>query len=254
MNKAALLFILLLISGLVSCVQKRAITKQRIKEKPVTDISTLQIAFITYAPAYKWIEMQGDLSYDDGSNNVAAALSIRNRKDSIIWASANVLIEALRVMINKDSATILNRIQKNYAVWPVASFSSIFGINNLDFHSVQNLLLAMPPFGIDDKSRFVSGDRMYNIENQTAFYRETIKIDKALLRVSQYRYERNTSQYVVIKYSGFKQTGGQPIPNKIDIEVHTPDKIHIILNVSDCSLQQNAEVPFNIPSSYTKAQ
>ncbi len=219
-----------------------------------TDLESFKKIFDLHSPKYTWLTTDGEVDYDDGSSEITAGLSIRNRKDSIIWASANKMIEAARILLNKDSATLLNRLQRNYSVVSVADFDKTLGISNLNFQSVQNLLTALPPFGIADNSKFQVMKDFYRIENQTSVYKETIEMDKSTLRVLQYKYEKNVRDYVIIKYTNFKENGGEYLPNNIDIEVHTPDKIHITLNVSGYSLLKHADVPFEIPASYTKAQ
>ena len=223
-------------------------------EPAATDIPSLKKQLDNHPEKYSWLVTDAVIEYDDGSSDITANLAIRNRKDSVIWASANKMIEAIRILFNTDSAIILNRLQKNYSVLAIPDIDKILGMNSLNFHSVQNILLGIPPFGIDDNSRFslLKGD--YRIENQTPLFKETIVMDKSLLRMLQYRYEKNIREYVVISYSNFKQTGDQYLPNIIDVEIHTPDKIHITLDVSGYSLSKNEDAPFQIPASYTKAQ
>jgi len=221
-------------------------------EIPATDITSLKESLGRQDHNYPWLGMQASLSYDDGSNNATANLSLRNRKDSVIWASANLLIEAVRILINKDSATLLNRLQKNYSVFPVSDLSKILGIDNLDIKSVQNTLQGIPPFGINDKSTFESKDGKYLISNQQATYKETYVLSAKTLKMTEYRYERNASEYVEFHYSNYKLTANQWLPNKIEADVHSQDKIHIILDVTDYSIQATDEVPFSIPQSYTK--
>ena len=254
MNKPALLIAILLLFGFTDCVPKGKITKPRGKKIVANNLAELKKQIGDNTSTYKWLSTQAAMTYDDGNSEVTANLSMRNRSDSIIWASANLLIEAARILVNKDSATILNRLQKNYSVFPVADLNKMFAINNLDLHSVQNLLRALPPFAIDDKSKFETLKDGYRLQNQQATYKEDITIDPAILRMTQYRYERNASEYVLINYSDFKEAGNQVLPNKIDIEVHTPEKIHITLNISDYSLEETNEAPFYIPDSYTKVK
>jgi len=219
-----------------------------------TDIASLKKQLDAHPAKYSWLITDAEIEYDDGSSDITANLAIRNRKDSVIWASANKMIEAVRILMNTDSATILNRLQKNYSVLTMPDLDKTLGLKGLSFNSMQNLLLAIPPFGINDNSHFLKLKDVYRIENQNGLYKEVIMVDKSLLRMVQYRYEKNITEFVVINYSNFKQTGDQYLPNIIDVEIHTPDKIHITLNVSGYSLPKNEDAPFQIPASYTKAQ
>jgi len=230
------------------------VSEQPVVEPPPSDISVLKKQLNEHSPSYKWLITQGDLTYDDGTSSVTANINMRNRQDSVIWTSANVLIEAMRILVNKDSAILMNRLQKNYTVFPVSDLNKMFGINNLTLVSVQNLLRGLPPFEIEEKSKFEESMGICHLQNQQPTYKETITIDQKILRMTQYRYERNASEYVLVSYGDFKKTGNQTLPNKIDMEVHSPDKIHIILNVSDYNLQETDDAPFYIPQSYSKVK
>jgi hypothetical protein len=251
LNRIAAGFLLLTLLG---CTPKRNISKVKIEEPVTSDIDILNKQLQDHAPSYKWLVTQGELNYNDGLNDNTVNLSMRNRRDSLIWASGNLLIEAVRILINKDSAIILNRLQKNYTVYPISDLNKLLAMNDLNLHAVQNLLQGLPPFGINQKSKLDLKEKIYHIVNQQATYREEILIPADILRMTQYRYERNTTEYVLVNYSDFRAVGNQVLPNKIEMEVHTPDKIHIILNVSDYSLEQNDDAPFYIPANYTKVK
>gem|GEM_PF-3731553 len=255
MNRQAFIFSVLSALILSSCAAiKVRQSGVAANESAATDIPSLKKQLENHPQNYSWLVTDAVMDYDDGSSDITANLAIRNRKDSVIWASATKMIEAVRILFNTDSAIILNRLQRNYSVLAIQDIDKILGMNSLNFHSVQNILLGAPPFGIDDNSKFTTLKGEYHIENQTPLYKETIVIDKSILRMLQYRYEKNTREYVVINYSNFKPTGDQYLPNKIDVEIHTPDKIHITLDVSGYSLSKNEDAPFQIPASYTKAQ
>lgn len=255
MNKPALILTILSALVLSSCASIRGGLSGIISNEPAaTDIASLKKQLGSHPEKYSWLITEAELDYDDGSSDITANLAIRNRKDSVIWASANKMIEAVRILFNKDSAIILNRLQKNYSVLAIPDIDKTLGMNNLGFHSVQNILLGIPPFEIDNNSRFSLVKDSYKVESQSPLYKEIIVIDKSMMRMLQYRYEKNMKEYVVINYSNYKQAGDQYLPNIIDVEIHTPDKIHITLNVSGYSLPKNGDVPFQIPASYTKAQ
>jgi len=255
LNRPAFIVFALLSFVLSSCGTLKNSLNAVIPNQPLaTDLESFRKIMDTHSANYTWLTIDGEVDYDDGSSEITAGISIRNRKDSIIWASANKMIEAARILINKDSAMVLNRLQRNYSVVSVVDFDKMLGLPNLNFQSVQNLLTAKPPFGIDNNSRFQVLKEFYRIENQTSVYKEIIEVDKSTLRVLQYKYEKNAHDYVLVKYSNFKENKGEYLPNLIDIEIHSPDKIHITLNVSGYGLPKNADVPFEIPASYTKAQ
>src|ERR1043165_3119069 len=61
---------------------------------------------------------------------------VRMRKDSVIWLSVNgaLGIEGMRVLINKDSVFILNKLDKEYQVRSIAFLQDVAALP-LDLHT-----------------------------------------------------------------------------------------------------------------------
>src|SRR6185436_3610205 len=72
---------------------------------------------------------------------------VRMKKDSIIWISVNgaLGIEGMRVMIDKDSVRILNKLDKEYQVRSLEYLTEVAALP-LDLHTVQQLIIGNPVF------------------------------------------------------------------------------------------------------------
>src|SRR6185503_308534 len=72
---------------------------------------------------------------------------VRMKKDSIIWVSVNgaLGIEGMRVLIDKDSVHILNKLDKEYQARSIAYLQEVAGLP-LDLHTVQQLIIGNPVF------------------------------------------------------------------------------------------------------------
>ena len=65
---------------------------------------------------YDYLKAKAKFRYNDGKEDLKATANFRIKKDSLIWMSisASLGIEAARVMINKDSMAIMDRLNKQY--------------------------------------------------------------------------------------------------------------------------------------------
>ena len=72
---------------------------------------------------------------------------IRMKKDSVIWVSVNgaLGIEGMRVLIDKDSVRILNKLDKEYQVRSLEYLQEVAGLP-LDLRTVQELIIGNPVF------------------------------------------------------------------------------------------------------------
>src|SRR5678810_606150 len=72
---------------------------------------------------------------------------IRMKKDSLIWISVNgaLGIEGMRVLIDKDSVRILNKLDKEYQVRSLEYLTEVAALP-LDLRTVQELIIGNPVF------------------------------------------------------------------------------------------------------------
>jgi len=243
--------IVLLALLLTSCGPSHNLTKAVPANKEM-DMAGLVKAVSAAAPDYKWLQMSSSMSYAGQDQKYDAGAVIKMRKDSIIWASVSVLFEIARALVNNDSTSIMYRLQKQYSVFPNSSLQNMLAIQNLTMPSFQRLLLAYPPFGLNENYKFTKQENSYLVQNTTPLYQETITLDASMMRMTQYTYAKNETQKIIINYSNFEKNGNNFFPKKIGIEVHSPDVINISLDVNSYTLSDKDEAPFKIPASYKK--
>ena len=84
-------------------------------------------------------KMTVDADIDSSSNSFTVTL--RMKKDSVIWMSISKLgIEGARVIVTKDSVKLVNRIKNTYFSGDFAYISKILN-TDLDFEMLQSLLV-----------------------------------------------------------------------------------------------------------------
>ncbi|RYD76778.1 MAG: DUF4292 domain-containing protein [Sphingobacteriales bacterium] len=240
--------------GFISCKRTKNITKTETPTPTVDNLKGLREQVSALEHNYNWLRMRSDVNYKSADDNYSVNASFRIKKNELIWSSVTMLIEAARMQITNDSAVILNRLQKEYAVLKSADLQKMLAIEGLDVKALQKLLLAQPPFGIRDGSKLTNTENAYTLQFQNASYKEEMDIDAKGLYLNKYRFERNATQYITVNYSNFTQVQDKFLPQKIVFDIASPQKILITLDVSDYTFTETDDAPFSVPQGYKKSK
>ncbi|MBO0932190.1 DUF4292 domain-containing protein [Fibrella aquatilis] len=95
---------------------------------------------------FRYLTAKSKLSFKSKDQDISnASLHLRVRKDSLIWMSISKLgIEAARVLITRDSVTIMDKIEKQYMVYDFPTLSRQFNFD-LSFDLLQALIVGNLP-------------------------------------------------------------------------------------------------------------
>ena len=198
---------------------------------------------------FEWLALKGKVSLLlEKDNEVSLGISIRIRKDSLIWASVTAPfgIELFRVVLTKDSLQYINRTNKTYFLKPITHISKIIK-TNIAFNDIQEMVMASPKIvkqkyslkKNNDDFLLSTQDFIYTISN---FYR----IRKGFL------IEEGNS--LIYTYSNFSFEND--FPEQLELVVKTPSKnaFNLKLNYSKVVFNQKQKTPFQIPISYVESE
>ena len=75
----------------------------------------------------EWLFLKGKINIKKGGQNISLGISIKHRKDSLIWASVSAPfgIELLRTVLTKDSVFYVNRTNKTYFKKPISHILNV---------------------------------------------------------------------------------------------------------------------------------
>jgi len=245
-NKLPIIFLVLAVI-FSSC--KRDLIGIKSKKKDSVNVEEINFDYFSTRTKVKYIE---------GDKQVNGIANIRIRKDSLIWfsVSPSIGIEATRVMISKDTAIVINRMDKEYYVFNFDEISRYFNFK-IDYDLIQAILLGNLARPIDDDTRVAKENEYYMIKQksgpldlQSYVLASNKKIETVLIN------EEATSNFLTLKYSDFKETGAYLFPKVCQINLTYKAKKGPL--VTSINLQHNrAEIsdkplkfPFNIPSKY----
>lgn len=196
-----------------------------------------------------------EFNYSDGKS-MSPSASIRMYKDSLIWVSAGMFgFEGVRMLINKDSAVILNKLEKSYTVLHSGVFKDISNVP-LSVSQLQNLLLARPAFALELYDLVQNNGALIKIQSiQDKFslahtYNQMyFTMDSTLLK------DKTTPNFAEVFYSSYSVVNGHNFPAHTRIYASNgPQKYTIILRYSDMDYITEVQFPFTIPASYEKTK
>src|SRR4051812_42260453 len=124
-------------TSLVSTNDKGKNDTLRLIDEALRRIDSNQIDFHTFSA-----KVNADYKGSDGKS-YNLNLNIRMQKDSAIWMIANATIlglEAMRVLITRDSVKLLDKLNKTYTARSVDYLKDVTALP-LDLHTLQDLIV-----------------------------------------------------------------------------------------------------------------
>jgi len=207
---------------------------------------------------FEYFQTRTKVRYTEGDKQVNGNAHIRIKKDSLIWfsISPSVGLEATRVMITKDTAIVINRMDKEYYIFNFEEISRYFNFK-VDFELIQSIILGNLAREIDDKTQIAKENNYYLIKQtsgpldiQSFVLIDNKKIETVLIN------EIETSNFMTLKYSEFKETSNYLFARNCQINLTYKAKkgpmvtsINLQHNRADIS-DKPLKFPFNIPSKY----
>lgn len=191
---------------------------------------------------------------DDKNYNVNAVL--RMYKDSLIWASVNAIfgIEALRVLITKDSVKILDKQNKLYTARSVSYLKEVAALP-LTLSQLQDLLIGNPVFldsniisysnSADNISLLSIGELFKNLTTVT-------KDNKLLLRTKLDDADVSRNRTCDLGYSDYDNRSGTNFATVRKITVAEKKKLDIRLDFKQYNFNPELTFSFPIPKNYKR--
>ena len=196
-----------------------------------------------------WLALKGKVGLMlEKDNKISLGISIRVRKDSLIWASitAPFGIELFRVVLTQDSVYYINRTKNTYFIKSIGHIIKIIK-TDITFNYIQEIIMSNPKIlkkkysfkKTNDDFLLSTQDYIYTISN---FYRirKGIMID-----------EGNSLIYI---YSNFSFENDFPEQLELIVKSSSENTFNLKLNYSKVVFDQKQQTPFKIPSSYVEAE
>lgn len=190
----------------------------------------------------EWLYLKGKINLKNNDKNVILNVSVKTRKDSIIWLNitAPFGIEMFRVQLTPDSIYFINR---NNKTWFIKSYLYLetYLNNKIYFDEFQQIITANTR--IEKQKYSFSKDENYNLNSQNFNY--TISTFYRVLNASIAEGENK------IDYS-FSDFNENNFPKEFSLKTQSKESFEVTLNYTKIEFNRQQNFPFKIPDSYVE--
>ena len=246
-------FRLLIINGLflsISCKTRNNIDKENL----IRSLGTKQIVQNHYQHQLDFETLNGKIKidYSDGEKSQGIGLTLRMKKDEVIWISA--LLGVVKAKITPEKVSFYNRLQNEYFDGDFSYLSSLLG-TSLDFEKVQNLLLGQALFDLKEETYNASvSNENYELKpkNPGTLFKTLFHIEpKNFKMASQQLSQPLRKRLLDINYKNYQKINKWILPNEIAIVAIENDKRNTIgIEYRNIEFDKPLRFPYKIPDGY----
>ncbi|MBS4064366.1 MAG: DUF4292 domain-containing protein [Chitinophagaceae bacterium] len=184
--------------------------------------------------------------------------NVRMQRDSIIWISISndIGIEGFRVLINKDSIRVMDKLANTYQVKPLSSIQDIVQIP-FSFNDVQELLVGNPIFfNRDSIIAYSKTDKGYSLLSVGTIFRNLLSInnqfqlDKSKLDDADLVRNRTAD----MAYYEYETKTGVLFSTYRELFLSQQNKMDIQLKFKDYKFNEEMNYPFTVPKKFKRIQ
>ena len=207
---------------------------------------------------YKTFSAKIKVEYEDSKGkqpNITAY--VRILKDSLIWISgyATVFnIEAFRVLINKDSVFVLDKINKEAKLRSMDYLQEVTEIP-FDLGTLQNLFVGNPVFFNDSVISYKETESKILLATIGKYFKHLLtlnKDDRLVVHSKLDDVDVNRNRTADITYGEYENNNGLPFSTFREITVSEKNKLDIHLNFKQYEFNKDLTITFNIPANYKR--
>jgi hypothetical protein len=208
---------------------------------------------------FEYLHGKARLNFKDDKKELEVKATVRIHKDSVIWMTLSMIgVQGGKVLINKDSVTILKSLDKEYFVFDYTELSKRFNFT-INYDVIQsamlgNLILPMNP---QDVIQEAPDYNMLAQQQGTVMIRNFINTTTKKLEKLDLT-ETTSKNSLKINYSNFQPVSEKSFPYTgiVNLLYHTASGVinstisfeYTKVEVGDKELK----FPFNIPKRYER--
>ena len=221
------------------------------RNSPELDLEELNFEYLT-------IKSKIDFQQTHGSQEVTSIFRIR--KDSVIWfnLSGALGVQGMRGILTKDSAKILNRVDKEYWIYDYQELSNQFNFS-IDYDLIQAMILGNMPKKKRDQDLTKMQNGNFLIRQEFGSFIIDNKVDGESNKLVEVNVrEKDTDNSLTLLYKNFMQVETQSLPFSSFVSlVHTNEfgSLETRLNIEHSKVESSLKplrFPFSIPSKYAR--
>lgn len=271
MNMKKLVVLIFILAGMVSCRSARTIGKAVARKDtavqvvvvPKAEVDTQQLIRTTLQQveanriSYRTFNAKVGVDYKgtDGKEYGVNA-TVKMYKDSAIWVSANAVlgIEAMRLLITRDSVKLLNKLEKIYTARSISYLQEVTSLP-LDLFRLQDMIIGNPVFLDSNIIRYTTGGGFINLLSLGEYFKNLLTVaeaDKSIVHSKLDDANATRNRTANLSYSNYDTKKGPLFPAKRQIVVSEKGRLEIDLDFKNYSFNEPVEFPFSIPKNYKR--
>jgi len=194
---------------------------------------------------------------DDAGKNYDVNAVMRMYKDSAVWISANAVlgIEALRVLITKDSVKLLDKLNKTYTSRSMDYLQEVTSLP-LDLKIVQDLLIGNPVYLDSNVIAYSNNnDNSLSLLSVGEWFKNLLTVnnrDKSLQRSKLDDADIVRNRTAELNYSDYETKRNISFSTKRRINISEKKKLDIKLEFKQLAFNEDVSFPFSVPKNYKR--
>ncbi len=256
--------------------------KTRQKAQPVAPVTTVKpmenesvqdllsrLDSASFKP--EWVTAKASVTTIDDGNETSFNISMRAKKDSVIWISISPLlgIEVARVLITPDTVKFLDRLHGKYQVNTFETINKLLQLK-VNFEIVQSLLYGNFFAYKKNENRFNSvylEDKYYILSSLTKHKLkrsleekdpnkpviQDVYVNHTDFRVQKMSVEdQKIGKALETEYNDFRVTDAGQFPFKSVTKITAEKNFEIRIEYGKVNTGEAQEFPFNVPNNYER--
>jgi hypothetical protein len=263
------LILLMAVALLASCRSTRTIGKAVAKKDtietapPAAVVDTQQLIRTAMAQLnnnrinYRTFSAKVEVDYKgtDGKGYGVNA-NVKMFRDSAIWVSANAIlgIEAMRLLVTKDSVKLLNKLEKVYSARSIGYLQEMTSLP-LNLYSLQEMIIGNPVFLDSNIVQYATGNGILTLLSLGEYFKNLVTLnesDKTLIHSKLDDTNPLRSRTANLSYNDYENKKGPLFPTKRQIVVSERGRLEIKLDFKNYNFNETVEFPFSIPRNYRR--
>jgi hypothetical protein len=247
-------FLGLLFFGIIilsSCSKKSMLSKSDADGKGMFELPVEDFNFLS---------TRSKIRFENGGTSMSGNGSVRIQKDSIIWISINAAlgIEAVRILINRDGVSFMNRLERTYLQADYLTLSRALGFQ-LTYPILQESLLGNMPFAPNSNDKINPKGSGWEVKQQKADLTVNNVLIGSIMKLSELEaVQRGSQNALKMEFQRYEKVEELNIPFKSAVSLAytnggKKEKTKIELEHSRVEITQNPPgFPFSIPDRYSR--
>ena len=206
--------------------------------------------------AVDWVNAKAKITFKDVNKTQNFKATIRMRTDSLIWMNVKKLnVEGARILINKDSVYIINRIDKEYYIKGLDYLEDTYNLP-ANFEALQTMILGNPYFFKEHQFKVSSTEEQYRLSSEKG----TNTLSDYWVNGSDYGLEQmsfldlRNSRKLVVGYEDYQLLGPVNFSHRRNFKMESEQTgdVEVIISFSTVELDVPKSMPFSISSRYKR--